>query len=96
VSLDNKNNDLLWVHFFLLKPKNPTQSQPQGDRIHVRKVALRRYEVKRTASYLDATWDFWLMQWQWGGIFRKFFDFINTLRTGEADLRLYITTVQDG
>jgi len=24
------------------------------------------------------------------------YDFINTLRTGDADLRLYITTVQDG
>ena len=26
----------------------------------------------------------------------KYFNHVNTLRTGDADLRFYITTVQDG
>jgi len=31
-----------------------------------------------------------------GGIRVSILDYFNTLRTGEADLRFYITTVQDG
>jgi len=30
------------------------------------------------------------------GIYNNFFFLVNTLRTGDADLRLYIKTVEDG
>jgi hypothetical protein len=37
----------------------------------------------------------WDIHWD-AEIFQKSGNHLNTLRTGDADLRLYITTVQDG
>ena len=34
--------------------------------------------------------------WTLRKIDQKYVEYLNTLRTGDADLRFYITTVQDG